>query len=75
VPDRYIRPAIAFAILASGLKYVGLDTTTLGWALCGTLLIAAGAWLVTARPWTSHPAPDSSPPHADEAPAASVGRT
>jgi uncharacterized protein len=38
VPDRYIRPAIAFVILASGLKYVGLSTTTLGWTLCGVLL-------------------------------------
>ena len=31
VPDRYIRPAIAFAIFASGLKYVGVGTTALGW--------------------------------------------
>ena len=34
VPDRYIRPAIAFVIFASGLKYVGLGTTALGWTLC-----------------------------------------
>src|SRR5207248_4443762 len=27
VPDRFVRPAIAFVILASGLKYVGLKTT------------------------------------------------
>ncbi len=27
VPDRYIRPVIAFVILASGLKYVGLGTS------------------------------------------------
>ncbi|HUB76128.1 MAG TPA: sulfite exporter TauE/SafE family protein, partial [Solirubrobacteraceae bacterium] len=26
-PDRYVRPAIAFVIFASGLKYVGLATT------------------------------------------------
>jgi uncharacterized membrane protein YfcA len=51
VPDRYVRPAIAFAIFASGLKYVGLDTTTLGWVLCGTLLAAGGLWLIEARPW------------------------
>src|SRR5205807_5915591 len=37
VPDRYVRPAIAFVIFASGLKYVGLQTTTLGWTLCATL--------------------------------------
>jgi uncharacterized protein len=51
VPDRYVRPAIAFVIFASGLKYVGLGTTALGWALCGVLLAAATVWLVFARPW------------------------
>ena len=40
VPDRYIRPAIAFVIFASGLKYIGLSTAALGWALFGTLLVA-----------------------------------
>jgi hypothetical protein len=29
-PDRYIRPAITFVVAASGLKYVGVGTTTLG---------------------------------------------
>ena len=51
VPDRFIRPVIAFAILASGLKYVGLSTSVLGWALCGVLLAGAVAWLVYTRPW------------------------
>ena len=51
VPDRYVRPAIAFVILASGLKYVGLGTTALGWTLCGVLLAGATAWLLRARPW------------------------
>jgi hypothetical protein len=51
VPDRYIRPVIAFVIMASGLKYVGLSTVALGWALCGMLLAAAVAWLALARPW------------------------
>jgi uncharacterized membrane protein YfcA len=51
VPDRYVRPAITFVIFASGLKYVGLGATELGWALCATLLAAASAWLVYARPW------------------------
>ena len=60
IPDRYIRPVIAFAIFASGLKYVGLGTTTLGWVLCVTLLAGACAWLIEARPWTS-PAPAASP--------------
>jgi len=39
IPDRYIRPVIAFVILASGLKYVGLSTTALGWSLVAILLI------------------------------------
>jgi uncharacterized protein len=51
VPDRYIRPAIAFVIFASGLKYVGLETTVLGWVLCGLLFAAGATWLTFARPW------------------------
>ena len=52
-PDRYIRPAITFVIFASGLKYVGVGTTALGWMLCATLLVAALAWLISKRPWQS----------------------
>ena len=58
VPDRYIRPVITFVIFASGLKYVGLGTTALGWVLCGVLLVLAVSWLVRARPWAAPPAPD-----------------
>jgi uncharacterized protein len=50
-PDRFVRPAITFVIFASGLKYVGLGTTTLGWVLCAVLLAAGGAWLAYAWPW------------------------
>jgi uncharacterized membrane protein YfcA len=50
-PDRYIRPAITFVIFASGLKYVGLGTSELGWVLVGVLGAAFVAWLVLARPW------------------------
>jgi len=50
-PDKYIRPAITFVIFASGLKYVGLGTTALGWVLCATLLAAAALWLAYVRPW------------------------
>ena len=32
-PDKFIRPVITFVILASGLKYVGLGTTALGWTV------------------------------------------
>ncbi len=59
VPDRYVRPAIAFVIFASGLKYVGLGTTALGWVLCGVLLASAAAWLALARPWAPRAAGDT----------------
>ena len=52
-PDRYIRPAITFVIFASGLKYVGLGTTALGWVLCSVVLAAAVIWLLYVRPWQS----------------------
>jgi len=50
-PDRFVRPAITFVIFASGLKYVGVGTTELGWVLCAVLLAAGVAWLGYARPW------------------------
>jgi uncharacterized membrane protein YfcA len=50
-PDRYIRPVITFVIAASGLKYVGVGTTALGWILCGTLLASGIAWATIKRPW------------------------
>jgi uncharacterized protein len=50
-PDRYIRPVITFVITASGLKYIGLGTTALGWTLCAMLLACGVAWLAYKRPW------------------------
>jgi uncharacterized protein len=50
-PDRYIRPIITFVIFASGLKYVGVSTTALGWILCIVLLAAAVYWLARVQPW------------------------
>ena len=50
-PDRFVRPAITFVIFASGLKYVGVGTTALGWILCSLLLAAAVLWLAYVRPW------------------------
>jgi uncharacterized protein len=52
-PDRYIRPAITFVVAASGLKYVGVGTTALGWILCAVLLVGASAWLIRSRPWSN----------------------
>jgi uncharacterized membrane protein YfcA len=50
-PDRYIRPIITFVVFASGLKYVGVGTTALGWALCIVLLGGGIYWLARAQPW------------------------
>ncbi len=50
-PDRVLRPAITFVIFASGLKYVGVGTTALGWTLCAVLLAAGVIWLAYVRPW------------------------
>jgi len=50
-PDHYVRPVITFVIFASGLKYVGLGTTALGWTLCAVLLALAIAWMMVKRPW------------------------
>ena len=86
-PDRYVRPAITFVIFASGLKYVGLGTTALGWVLCAVLLAAALAWGLTtqigarrageraAEPATAplSPPPDAPPPRAQPAPPRSGG--
>src|SRR5579884_2823386 len=55
VPDRYVRPAIAFVIFASGLKYVGVPATALGWPLCALLLLAGLAWATAVRPWARAP--------------------
>lgn len=60
VPDKYIRPVITFVVFASGLKYIGVGTTALGWILCGVLLAAATAWLITAKPWRK-PSPAAEP--------------
>jgi uncharacterized membrane protein YfcA len=49
-PDRYIRPMITFVVAASGLKYVGVGTTVLGWLLCGMLFAGAAVWLLYIRP-------------------------
>ena len=45
-PDRFIRPVITFVIFASGLKYVGVGTTQLGWILCLVLLACGAYWLL-----------------------------
>jgi uncharacterized protein len=45
-PDKYIRPVIMFVIFASGLKYVGVPTTALGWTLGVILVAAAAAWVI-----------------------------
>src|ERR1035438_4746266 len=70
-PDRYVRPVITFVIFASGLKYVGVGTTALGWVLCAVLLGAAAVWLARAQPWRNGRALAVSPDHAEAGPPAS----
>ena len=48
-PDRYIRPAITFVICASGLKYVGVPTYPLGFAMGGILVAGLAYGVVRAR--------------------------
>lgn len=47
-PDRYVRPVITFVIFASGLKYVGLGNTALGWTM-GAVLVASVTWKLARR--------------------------
>jgi uncharacterized protein len=54
-PDRYIRPAITFVILASGLKYVGVATYPLAWTMGAILVTGLGYWLARTRPWRREP--------------------
>jgi uncharacterized protein len=72
-PDRYVRPAITFVILASGLKYVGVGTTALGWVLCSVLLLVGAIWLGKAQPWRKDPPLALSLERDDGPPAASAG--
>jgi uncharacterized membrane protein YfcA len=64
-PDKYIRPIIGFVIFASGLKYVGVGTTALGWILA---IVAVGGmitWLAIVQPWRNgqaKPATAEGPP-------------
>jgi uncharacterized membrane protein YfcA len=62
VPDKFVRPVITFVIFASGLKYVGLHTRTLGWTLCTTLAVVATIYLTATKPWQA-----AAPEPADEA--------
>jgi uncharacterized protein len=66
-PDRYIRPVITFVIAASGLKYVGVETTALGWILCAMLLAVGAGWLAVKRPWQRPLADDGESPAAPQA--------
>jgi uncharacterized protein len=74
-PDRYIRPVITVVIFASGLKYVGLPTTALGWVL-GAIVLAAAVWAAVARPWRrpGEPEPAPSPQPAEGRQRSLIGR-
>ena len=55
-PDWILRPVISFVIFASGLKYAGMSTTTLGWVLCATVLAVVACRVAVARPWRNEQA-------------------
>jgi uncharacterized protein len=72
--DAYVRPVIAFVIFASGLKYVGVGTTALGWTLAAVVVAGAVSWaavtLVHRRQAAAAPA---GPPPGRPAPDEQVG--
>ncbi|HEX3841674.1 MAG TPA: sulfite exporter TauE/SafE family protein [Acidimicrobiales bacterium] len=72
-PDRYIRPLITFVVFASGLKYVGVSTTALGWILCSILLLAGCVWLAQTRPWQTPETPAEGIPEEESKPSVSRG--
>ncbi len=51
VPDRYVRPAIALVIFASGLKYTGVGMAALGSVVAAAIVVSAVGWVSYARPW------------------------
>jgi uncharacterized membrane protein YfcA len=61
-PDRYVRPVIAFAIFASGLKYVGVGTAALGWTLAAVLAAALALWAAVTAARRHAAAPVPAPP-------------
>ncbi len=68
-PDRLLRPAIVFVIFASGLKYVGVDTTDLGWIMGSILVVTAVGLLIWAFPLGRRQrAAGPAPPATSEAP-------
>ena len=62
VPDKFVRPVITFVIFASGLKYIGLDATALGWTLCAVLALVGGVFLTITKPWQTAASPSPTPP-------------
>lgn len=48
-PGGLVRRALAFVLLASALKMLGLSTASTGWALLGALLVAPTAWMLLRR--------------------------
>lgn len=48
-PDRVLRPIIGLVLLASGLKYVGMPTTPLGWTMGAVVVLGGAGWVVVHR--------------------------
>jgi uncharacterized protein len=62
VSDRHLRPAIMIVVLASGLKYVGLDNAQLAWTLSIFLAVVGLNSLLRAQPWRSAALPRRTTP-------------
>ena len=73
MPDRFVRPAITFVIFASGLKYVGVGTTALGWVLCAVLLAGGVGLMARLRPWNRDAPPENAPLSSAPPPAEVLG--
>ncbi len=72
-PDKALRPVITFVIFASGLKYLGVGATALGWTLGAVLVVAMAVWLAWRTPWRANRATTGPTPAAATAAAATLG--
>ena len=71
--DQWLRPVIFCVILASGLKYIGLGTDDLAWAVGGAVLVVlTDAFLVWRR--KSHQSHQDHQSHQPQIPAPSVAK-
>ncbi len=54
-PDKIVRPAVMFVVFVSGLKYVGMSTSDLGWSILALAVVATVAFLAVPKIWRREP--------------------